>query len=417
MRNQFSQLMLLIALAAAMVLPTRALAANSNADPIINAPWLGEYYSNPDLLGRAAVVRNDGSIDFNWGYGAPDSALPADGFSVRWTSSRSLSAGSYRFYAISDDGVRVYLDGMLIIDQWHDAAGNTYVAEQRVSAGSHQFRVEYYENGGGARISFWWERVDANAYPDWKGEYYANSSLSGSPTLVRNDKVIDFAWGYNAPDPALPVDDFSVRWTRSAYFEAATYRFHAVTDGSITLWLGSQILIDRWHDGSVREFTADFKPARGDYSVKVEFIEGSGSARVKVWWEKVYLPYNPDPRYPDWRGQYWANQELQGNPSLVRNDREIDFDWGTGAAAPGLPADKFSARWDRLVNFAPGTYTFYARADNGIRVYLDGVPIIDQWYSNSQQLHAVARTLSGSHHLAVEYYENGGPAMVEFWWE
>ncbi|MBN1484633.1 MAG: hypothetical protein JXA37_07915, partial [Chloroflexia bacterium] len=161
----------------------------------------------------------------------------------------------------------------------------------------------------------------------------------------------------------------------------------------------------------------DHGPARGEYEVKVEYLEGAGDAEVEVWWEEVYDPYYPPPGYPDWRGQYWANQYLYGDPVMVRNDEAIDFDWGTGAPASGLPADQFSMRWDHRASFSPGYYTFYARADNGIRVWLDGEMILDAWYTNPQRLHSVGRNLRGSHHLAVEYYEDGGPAMVRFWWE
>ena len=41
---------------------------------------------------------------------------------------------------------------------------------------------------------------------------------------------------------------------------------------------------------------------------------------------------------PDWMGEYWANPSLTGSPTLVRNDWAVDFDWGTGSPAPGLPA-------------------------------------------------------------------------------
>ena len=69
--------------------------------------WRGEYYTNRDLTGSPAVVRNDAEINFNWGGSAPSTSLPADGFSVRWTRHVPFQGGSYRFYVRSDDGVRV----------------------------------------------------------------------------------------------------------------------------------------------------------------------------------------------------------------------------------------------------------------------------------------------------------------------
>jgi hypothetical protein len=63
---------------------------------------------------------------------------------------QSFAAGSYTFTATADDGVRVYLDGMLVIDQWKDQSATTYTASRTVTAGNLELKVEYYENGGDA---------------------------------------------------------------------------------------------------------------------------------------------------------------------------------------------------------------------------------------------------------------------------
>ncbi len=530
-------MMLLAALAAILATPAQALAAQTNASPAISA-WLGEYYGNRDLVGSPAMVRDDAAIDFNWGLGAPAAGLPADNFSARWTRTLYFSGGTYRFFARSDDGVRVWLNGQIIMDQWHPAPGTTYATDRTLSAGNYLIRVEYFEEGGGAQIRFWWEAPSAPSYPDWRGEYYANASLDGSPAFVRNDVKIDFAWGAGAPDSSMPADNFSIRWTRRAAFQAGTYRFHALVDGGAYLWVGNKLIIDVWHDGSAREFTADYVLNSADYDLKLEYVEGRGDARIKVWWEKVD-PSFPDwkgeywtnanlsgspvlvqnegridfdwglgsvaaglpvdnwsarwtralffeagtyrfhivvddgarlwvdnqliidgwrdgtareliaeyalgrgnhnlrvefyertgsaqmhlrweklvPNLTDWKGQYWSNADLKGNPTVVRNDEKIDFDWGIGAPAAGMPADNFSARWERSIHFEAGTYTFYARADNGVRFYLDGVLVVDQWRTNSERVHTFSRYLSGTHQLVVEFHEGGGPAMIQFWWE
>jgi len=54
----------------------------------------------------------------------------------------------------------------------------------------------------------------------WQGEYFGNPDLNGQPALVRYDGDIDFDWGPGSPDPSVPADHFSVRWTRSASIPA-----------------------------------------------------------------------------------------------------------------------------------------------------------------------------------------------------
>ncbi|MBN1484598.1 MAG: hypothetical protein JXA37_07740 [Chloroflexia bacterium] len=380
--------------------------------------WQGEYWDNLDLSGSPQLQRPDSDIDFSWGTGAPAEGLPADNFSARWTRSLSFQEGRYRFYAQSDDGVRVWLDDSLLIDQWHASPGVVYMADADLAGGSHQLRVEYYEQGGWARLQFRWEPLSGQEFPDWQGAYYANAMLEGGPVLLRNDKVLDFNWGGSSPDAALlPADDFSVRWTRQAHFDAAAYRFHAVVDGGLFLWVGEQQVLDHWGNGSSRHVIGEISLARGEYPLKVEYFEGGGTAQAQIWWEKVQTQYYPDPSFADWKGSYWSNMEMRGSPTLVRNDGSIDFNWGTGAPAPGLPADQFSVRWDRELDFESGLYVFYAQGDNGLRVYLDGALLIDGWYSNGQEVLAADRVLRGKHQLTVEYYENGGPAQVRFYWQ
>jgi hypothetical protein len=157
--------------------------------PVQITEWRGEYYNNVNLRG-SPLVRNDHRISFDWGTGKPMKGINADGFSVRWTRRLDFEAMTYRFYVRADDGARLWVDGDLLIDQWHDASVRTLTAERTMTRGKHDVRLEMYERSGQATVAFWREMVES--YPDWKGEYFANTSLSGGPILVRNDSGIDF---------------------------------------------------------------------------------------------------------------------------------------------------------------------------------------------------------------------------------
>jgi len=373
--------------------------------------WRGEYFSNVDLTGRSALIRNDPTITFDWGRYAPDAALPADNFSIRWTRILPFEQGRYRFHAWVDDGVRLYVDDALVLDEWQDGGRRDITADHTLSAGNHSLRVEYYERTGDALIHVWWEQPAS--YPDWRGEYWANRGLEGSPVLVRNDVSVNFNWAWSSPATEVPADNFSARWTRALEFDAATYRFHVLMDDGARLWVDEQLIIDDWHDGAPRERTAEYALAQGTHSLRLEFYEHTGSAQVHVWWEEI-----PSPSYPDWRGEYWPNRNLSGNPALVRNDKTVEFYWGTGAAAVGLPADNFSAHWYRQVTFDPGVYRFYAQADDGVRLYIDGNLVLDEWrISNGQEIYRAELALAGEHQLDVMYYELSGNSLVKFWWE
>jgi hypothetical protein len=403
-RLLFSGLLVLVGLAMIPAGRARAMVSSTGG-------WFGEYYGNGHLSGAPVLVRGDGAIDFDWGVGAAAAGLPADGFSARWTRFRYFQEGTYRFLVRSDDGVRVWLDGEVIIDQWHPSPGVTYDTDRFLRSGLHVLRVEYYEETGGAKVQFWWEKPSSPSYPDWKGEYYPNQSLDGSPVLVRNDDVVDFDWGKGSPSADLPQDRFSVRWSREARFKNGTYRFHARADGDVCVWVDDELVLDARLDGSIREFTADHTITGGTRDVKVEYFEGSGDARVRVWWEMV-------PSYPDWKGQYWDNRHFHGRPTLVRNDEVPVFDWGAGSPAAGLPADGFAVRWSHSEEFQGGVYHFCARASDGIRVYVDGALVLDEWHdSDGEQEYVAEVTLEGEHEVVVEYHEHKGEARVQFYWQ
>ena len=200
----------------------------------------------------------------------------------------------------------------------------------------------------------------------WKGEYYPNRNLRGTPALARRDMAIDFSWDNGSPDSAFPEDGFSARWTGATRFDQAIYRFHVVVDDGARLWVDGNLLIDAWSTGSSREITQDLGMTRGEHTLRLEYFEARGRASVRLFWEKPRAS-----SFPDWKGEYWPNADLSGAPSLTRNDARIDFEWGPKAPASGVPSDRFSVGWTRAVTFPGGIYRFSLRADDGVRLWID----------------------------------------------
>jgi hypothetical protein len=124
--------------------------------PASNA-FTGCYYKDQNLM-TVGLSRTDAyPINFNWRYGSPDPAVPADHFSARWSGNFTFNAGSYKFLMNSDDGSRLYIDGVTVIDKWFDQAGAvTYTYTQNMTAGTHLITMEYYENTAGALAKLSW---------------------------------------------------------------------------------------------------------------------------------------------------------------------------------------------------------------------------------------------------------------------
>ena len=126
----------------------------------------GRYFNNRTLSGTAALTRVE-AIDFGWGSGAPGPGVGSNNFSVRWTGKvKATTSGNYRFQTYSDDGVRVWVNGTRIINNWTDHSPTTDTSGNVNLTGGQQYTitVEYYENGGGAVMRLRWRPPGAGSY-------------------------------------------------------------------------------------------------------------------------------------------------------------------------------------------------------------------------------------------------------------
>jgi hypothetical protein len=126
--------------------------------------FLAQYYNNRNLAGNPTFTRcEDAPINYEWGNGGPGNGVGNDNFSVRW-SGQFLFAGSTTFTTRTDDGVRLYVDGAIIINDWNDQAPAINTATRTLDPGFHPVVMEYYENGGGAVAQLSWGAIDRTAF-------------------------------------------------------------------------------------------------------------------------------------------------------------------------------------------------------------------------------------------------------------
>jgi beta-glucosidase len=122
----------------------------------------------------------------------------------------------------------------------------------------------------------------------------------------------------------------------------------------------------------------------------------------------------------DLKAEFFANRKLEGAPALTRDEKAVDFDWGMNSPAPGVPADDFSARWTgKLVPPVSGKYRLGATADDGLRVYLDGKLIVEDWTEHAPTTRTGEVTLEAgrSYDLKFEYFEGRIGAVAKLVWQ
>lgn len=117
----------------------------------------GEYFNNKEFAGTPALTRTDAQVNFVWN-DSPGTGIGKDNFSVRWTGTlKPPVSGRYTLQTASDDGVRLFINGEKLIDDWHDHGmlTNTHQIDLD-STKLYDVRIEFYENGGSAGIQFGW---------------------------------------------------------------------------------------------------------------------------------------------------------------------------------------------------------------------------------------------------------------------
>jgi beta-glucosidase len=120
------------------------------------------------------------------------------------------------------------------------------------------------------------------------------------------------------------------------------------------------------------------------------------------------------------KAEIFANKNLDGAPALTRIDKEVNFDWGTGSPAPGVPVDEFSVRWTgKLVPAASGKYHFGMIADDGVRIFLDGKLVAEDWtdHAPATVTGEVSLQAGKTYDLKVEYFEDKVGAVAKLVWQ
>ncbi|MCB0284578.1 MAG: glycoside hydrolase family 3 C-terminal domain-containing protein [Calditrichae bacterium] len=118
--------------------------------------------------------------------------------------------------------------------------------------------------------------------------------------------------------------------------------------------------------------------------------------------------------------EYFDNMELKGKPFSSRVDPNLDCNWAQGNPVPGLPTEQISARWTgELTPKISGKYTIGVTSDDGSRFYFDDELVIDAWVNQGATTRIIERELTAgkSYPIKVEYFQNGGDAVVQLGWQ
>lgn len=261
-------------------------------------------------------------------------------------------------------------DGLYFSDMYEETGANGPTA-----AGANIYRVRYVGTAGGAVPTV---ATAAAATPN-----PVNTGVTSNLSVLGADDggepALTYFWGVVGNPPA-PVN-FSVNGSNSAKNTVASFS------------------------------------ANGTYNLYVSIRDAGGQAVISN--VTVNVTSIPTGNGDGLAATYFDNIDYTG-ATVTRIDPTVNFDWGTGSPDPGIGADTFSARWTGFVQprFS-GVYTFTTTSDDGVRLFINGQPVVNAYFDQGPTEHSGTITLSAGqlYPVLLEYYENGGGAVMKLEWE
>ncbi len=172
-------------------------------DPFTNGKFRASYYYSPGTgaspnFGTFMFEIDDEYIDSSWGNGGPGNGVGNDDFQIKWIGKiYAESAGNYQFRSYTDDGLRLYIDGQPVINQWYDMATTNHYGTVSLSQGFHDLEFHYYENGGWADAYLYWtppgqaEELVPAANQSWM-------SISPSSGIIAPAQYVEITISFNS---------------------------------------------------------------------------------------------------------------------------------------------------------------------------------------------------------------------------
>lgn len=156
-------------LAAALALLTLALAfglalhsttVDAQVGTFVGSGWTGTYYSDVNFTTVAFTRTEANGISFSFAQGSPGTGVPADNFSIRWTSSQNFpTTGTYRFNLLRDEDAQLIVNGQTIIPFVGGIGNTSYSFDLFLNAGTYPIQLDYREFTGNALVQLTWQLV------------------------------------------------------------------------------------------------------------------------------------------------------------------------------------------------------------------------------------------------------------------
>jgi hypothetical protein len=386
--------------------------------------------------------------------------VPAAGTYYVWVKGTGYSGSSDSLYAGVDGSVPSTLDyidlGQSDSFSWKGTRlGGSRTSVNIGNAGSHTFSLYMREDG--AKVdsvlltsSASYDPNDVNPTPPSPtpttpptsgggsgllATYYSGARSFNNVILQKTEANIDFNVGTGVFTSGVPADNFTVRWVGEIEAPASgQYTFATQSDDGVRVFVNDQTVIDNWdYHASTRNTGTMYLTGGQKYPITVEYFEGSWNAVMVLSWQvpgqsEQVVPasrlFMPSTTTGGSSGDGLMARYYNGNRNftdliLTKVDSNINFDVGTSVFTSGVPSDNFTVRWEGDVE-APksGTFAFTTESDDGIRLWVNGQKIIDNWtyHAWTRDTGIIDLVAGQKYSIVLEYFEGSWNAIAKLLW-
>ncbi|MEW8987306.1 MAG: PA14 domain-containing protein, partial [Bacillus sp. (in: firmicutes)] len=217
---------------------------------------------------------------------------------------------------------------------------------------------------------------------------------------------VHYYWGGGSP-ANFPLNNFRAEFDQSRSFEQGDYFLQTLADDGVRVKVDGRYLIDRWTDsGGDINRALWLNVNAGLHNVKTEYYENSGEAAV----------FSDIVPFDSWVAYYYPNKNLAGLPNAAKVIpsegalKKLYENHNLGGPTSGFKVDDFSARYVTAKRLSAGDYILRTKADDGVRVYVDGKLVIDRWTDGDGREDAIKlsiddRTVSNQEEKDVHWIE------------
>ena len=380
--------------------------------------------------------------------------------------------GTYTFYTNSDDGSKLYIGNTEVVN---NDGGHPMVEKSGtigLKAGTHALTIPFFQGAGGQGMVVSYagptsgkQVIPASAY--YRVPSSGNPPPVTPPTVVLRDPEnpanavngLDYSYyegswnnvpDFNALSPVrsgnVGTPDLSVSSRSEQYaiqFKGyinvpadGTYTFYTNSDDGSKLYIGNTEVVNNDGGHPMVEKSGTIGLKAGTHALTIPFFQGAGGQGMVVSYAgptsgKQVIPASAYYRVPSsggnsgtgtgLRAEYFNNANVTPPILLTRTDATVNFDWGTNSPAPGtINADNFSVRWTGQVE-APvsGNYYFSTSTDDGVRLWVNGVQLINDWNGHPPVTNngaSVAMNAGQKYTIRMEYFDGAIGAVARLMW-